>query len=81
MSNQLKVPKRWINATLFYLGCFGVVFHLTALVYGWWVGLGLVTDFWWTWPAPVVCMLWGLHPALQLQSERPLKKSAMTLDV
>ena len=79
--SKLKAPKRWLNATLFYLGCFGVVFHLTALIYGWWVGLGLVTEFWWTWPAPLVCILWGILPPLQLQPERRQGQPNSTLDV
>ncbi|MBU2427672.1 MAG: hypothetical protein KKA56_12415 [Gammaproteobacteria bacterium] len=80
MSN-LKVPKKWLNATLFYLGCFGVVFHLTATIYGLWVGLGVITDYWWTWPAPIVCILWGILPPLQLQAERPSKKRSSTFEV
>ena len=79
--SKLRVPKRWLNATLFYLGCFGVVFHLTALIYGWWIGLGLITGFWWTWPAPIVCILWGILPPLQLQSEQRLARANSTLDV
>ncbi|MBU1436366.1 MAG: hypothetical protein KJ930_12570 [Gammaproteobacteria bacterium] len=80
MSN-LKVPKKWLNATLFYLGCFGVVFHLTATIYGLWVGLGVITDYWWTWPAPIVCILWGILPPLQLQAERPSNKRSSTFEV
>jgi hypothetical protein len=79
--SKLKAPKRWFNAALFYFGCFGVVFHLTALMYGWWVGLGLITEFWWTWPAPLICILWGIFPPLQLQSERRAGQPKSTLDV
>jgi hypothetical protein len=79
--NKLKVPKRWLNATLFYLGCFGIVFHCTAIVYGWWVGLGFMSEFWWTWPAPFVCILWGILPPLQLQKERQHTHQKTTFDV
>jgi hypothetical protein len=79
--NKLTAPKRWLNATLFYLGCFGVVFHGTAILYGWWVGLGIMTQFWWTWPAPFICILWGILPALQLQSERQHAPRKTTFEV
>lgn len=81
MNRKLQAPKRWLNASLFYLGCFGVVFHITALIYGLWMGLGLITEFWWTWPAPVVCILWGILPQLQLQTESSTKQTAATFDV
>ncbi|RVU37183.1 hypothetical protein EOE67_11350 [Rheinheimera riviphila] len=79
--NKLVAPKRWLNASLFYLGCFGVVFQLTAQIYCWWVGLGLITEFWWTWPAPFICILWGILPSLQLQTERQAGKRHSTFEV
>ena len=81
MNNKLKTPTRWLNASLFYLGCFGVVFHITALIYGWWMGLGLLTEFWWTWPAPLLCILWGILPTLQLQAEPKPQKRHSTFEV
>jgi len=79
--NKFKAPKRWFNAALFYFGCFGVVFHLTALIYGWWIGLGLVTEFWWSWPAPLICIIWGIFPPLQLQLEQQPNKKHTTFEV
>lgn len=79
--NKLKAPKRWLNAVLFYFGCFGAVFHVIALLYGWWVNLGMVTEFWWTWPAPFICILWGIYPPLQLQPERQPDRASATFEV
>ncbi|OBP14719.1 hypothetical protein A5320_13400 [Rheinheimera sp. SA_1] len=79
--NKFTAPKRWLNASLFYIGCFGAVFQLTAQLYSWWIGLGLFTEFWWTWPAPVICILWGLVPSLQLQVEPQPQKPQSTFEV
>lgn len=63
-------PKRWLNATLFYLGCCGVIFQLIAWFCVLWLNFPVHQHEWWTWAAPISCILWGIVPALQLQTER-----------
>lgn len=65
---RLKMPTRLLNRSLVYIGLFGVVFQLTAMLYAWWHQLSL-QSFWLVLLAPLLCIASGLIPALQLQQE------------
>ncbi|KKO44169.1 hypothetical protein WG68_17075 [Arsukibacterium ikkense] len=64
-----RMPKRWFNRVLVYVGVFGIVFQLTAALYALWQGVYL-QQFWFiTLLAPLLCVFSGMVPALQLQRE------------
>ncbi|WP_189479786.1 hypothetical protein [Alishewanella tabrizica] len=65
---KLHLPKRWFNRLLCYAGCFGLVFQVTAAIHAWWYNIPL-DYFWWMLLAPLLCLLSGLSPALQIQKE------------
>ncbi len=67
----LQIPKRKLNAVLFYMGCCGLIFQLTALVFGWFVHQTWLQLPWYGWLGPLICLMWALLPALQLQRETP----------
>lgn len=62
------MPTRMFNRALVYIGIFGLVFQLTAMLYVWWHQLS-VQGFWLVLLAPLLCIASGLIPALQLQQE------------
>lgn len=65
----MKLPTRRLNQILFYLGVLGLGVQLVVSVillldaqqreWHWWFHL----------TAPLVCILWGIYPPLQLQKE------------
>ncbi|WP_337840412.1 hypothetical protein [Rheinheimera sp.] len=65
----MKLPSRWLNKTLFYCGLTGLSFQLIASVVILLQGQSRELHWWFHWAAPLVCLLWGLVPALQLQQE------------
>jgi len=66
----VRLPKRWFNRILCYIGIFGLVFQSTAAVHAWWHQIPL-QGFWLLLIAPLLCLASGLVPALQLQKEKP----------
>ncbi len=66
---QLRRPKRWFNALLFYTGWLGLAVHLVlmTLCYAW--GLLYQLSWWFVALAPALSVLWGGVAALQLQKE------------
>lgn len=68
MAKQFSMPTRLLNRCLVYIGLFGIVFQLTAMLYAWWHGLS-IQAFWLVLLAPLLCIVSGLVPALQLQQE------------
>ncbi len=65
----LSLPKRLLNRALVLLGLFGIVFQLTAAFYAWWYGIDLQTGWVVTLIAPLLCVVSGSVPVLQLQKE------------
>ncbi len=63
------MPKRWFNRVLVYIGVFGIVFQLTAALYALWHGVHLQPLWFITLLAPLLCVISGMLPALQLQRE------------
>lgn len=63
------MPKRWFNRALVYIGLFGIVFQLTAALYALWHGVHLQSFWFITLLAPLLCVVSGMLPALQLQRE------------
>ena len=63
------MPKRFLNRALVYIGVFGIVFQLTAALYALWHGVQLQPLWFVTLLAPLLCVLSGMLPALQLQRE------------
>ncbi|CAM3857285.1 hypothetical protein [Rheinheimera salexigens] len=66
---KFKMPKRIINIGLVYAGLFGILFQLVAFVFAWWHGISLQPSWILTLAAPLLCILSGIIPALQLQKE------------
>lgn len=66
-----RMPKRWLNRLIFYVGSFGLLFQLLAAVHAWWHELSL-PFFWLFLLAPLVCILSGVYVPLQLQPELPV---------
>ncbi|MFC4654657.1 MULTISPECIES: hypothetical protein [Rheinheimera] len=71
----MKLPVRWLNKTLFYCGLTGLSFQLIVSAVLLVQGQSRELHWWFHWAAPLVCMLWGLLPALQLQKEPTNKES------
>ena len=63
------MPKRIINRGLVYVGLFGIMFQLCALAFAWWHGIALQAGWFLTLIAPLLCIVSGVVPALQLQKE------------
>lgn len=74
------MPKRFINKILFLVGGVGLLFQTCASIYALIMGIPLNWHWWFSWMAPLICLLWGIVPWLQLQKEpdnnprRALKK-------
>lgn len=66
---QIRRPKRWFNALLFYTGWLGLVVHLVLMLYCYARGLQYPISWWFVALAPVLSVLWGGVAALQLQKE------------
>lgn len=64
------LPKRRFNLALVYIGIFGWLFQLSALLYGYWQHQMWFQLPWYGWLGPFLCILWGIVPALQLQKEQ-----------
>lgn len=64
----MQLPKRWLNRALCYVGLFGLVFQITAVVHAFWYQLPF-SHFWFLLIAPLLCIASGLIPALQPQKE------------
>lgn len=62
-------PRRIVNRALFMIGLAGVVLQWIAIVYAYWQGFTISFHWWFHWLAPLLCVLWGTVPALQLQQE------------
>jgi len=73
------LPKKWLNACFFYLGCVGLLVQIAAQLYLWWHDFAYPGMPWYIWLAPVLLILSGLVPALQLQNEQPPKKGEVAL--
>ncbi|MDP2713940.1 hypothetical protein [Rheinheimera sp.] len=69
MTQQYKLPKRWLNKSLVYAGLFGLVFQLCAVTFSWWHGIALYEGWWLMLLAPCLCIASGMLPSLQLQQE------------
>ncbi len=67
---QLCRPKRWFNATLFYLGWLGLCWHFVLMLFCWWQQIHYPVSWWFTVLAPALSICWGGMPLLQLQRER-----------
>lgn len=65
----MKFPKRWFNRLLCYSGIFGLVFQTTAALHAWWHQVPLHQLWLFLLIAPILCLVSGIHPALQLQKE------------
>lgn len=63
------MPTRWINKTLFIAGGVGVLFQVLATIYALIHQIDLQWHWWFNGLAPILCLLWGLVPKLQLQKE------------
>ncbi|TXH97273.1 MAG: hypothetical protein E6Q75_05310 [Rheinheimera sp.] len=66
---QIRRPKRWFNALLFYTGWLVLVVHLVLMLYCYARGLTYPMSWWFVALSPVLSVLWGGVPALQLQKE------------
>jgi len=66
---QLRRPKRWFNALLFYTGWLGLALHLVLMLYCTAKGISYPMSWWFVALAPVMSVLWGGVAALQLQKE------------
>ncbi|WP_306518047.1 hypothetical protein [Rheinheimera sp.] len=76
---KILLPKQWLNAAFFYLGCLGLLFQISAQLMIWWQGYDHPGMPWYIWLAPMLLILWGVVPALQLQNELPHKSGEVTL--
>ncbi|MGI5308822.1 hypothetical protein [Rheinheimera sp. WS51] len=70
---KFKMPKRFINRLLVFAGLFGIVFQLVAFVFAWYKGMNLQASWILTLAGPLLCILSGITPALQLQKEPETK--------
>lgn len=66
---QLRRPKRWFNALLFYTGWLGLAVHLVLMTLCYASGLLYPLSWWFVALAPALSVLWGGVAALQLQKE------------
>jgi hypothetical protein len=73
---QLRVPKRPLNKLLFYVGWCGLAMHMVLMAYCGWIQLTYPVNWWFSILAPVLSILWGGVPALQIQSEQEPAKHA-----
>jgi len=71
MTSQIVVPKRWFNRLLAVVGLLGLVGHAVISSYLAWYDLSYPLHWTFTILAPICCLLWGLVPRLQLQTEHP----------
>lgn len=78
---KVVLPKKWLNATLFYVGCVGLVLQVAAALTIWWHSYDHPGMPWYIWLAPVMLICWGLLPALQLQNEHPGKNGEVRIKV
>ncbi|MCC5826634.1 hypothetical protein [Alkalimonas sp.] len=62
-------PTRWLNRSLFLIGTAGIALQWLAVGYAWWQGFSVSFHWWFHWLAPLLCVLWGTIPRLQLQPE------------
>ncbi|MDX3772786.1 hypothetical protein QE250_01515 [Chromatiaceae bacterium AAb-1] len=63
------MPKRFLNKLLFLTGGVGLLFQTLACIYALLHGISLDWHWWFSWLAPLICLLWGIVPRLQLQKE------------
>ncbi|WNO61432.1 hypothetical protein [Rheinheimera sp. MMS21-TC3] len=68
------MPKRLINKALVYIGLFGVLFQISAFVFAWWHDIGMQLSWLLTLAGPLLCIVSGITPALQLQKEPEAKQ-------
>lgn len=66
---QLRRPKCWFNALLFYTGWLGLAVHLVLMLYCYAKGLTYPMSWWFVALAPALSVLWGGVAALQFQKE------------
>lgn len=71
---QLQRPQRWFNMLLFYTGWLGLGCHLLLMLYCGWQHLSYPLSWWYTALAPVLSILWGGVPALQICAELPVNR-------
>lgn len=62
-------PRRVLNQAFFIIGVAGVVVQWCAIGYARWQGFDISFHWWFHWLAPLLCVLWGTVPVLQLQPE------------
>ena len=65
----MRLPKKPVNAVLFYMGSLGLLIQVLVSFYLLTQGRNMEWHWWFHWLAPVLCVLWGFVPALQLQRE------------
>jgi hypothetical protein len=75
MKLQLVIPKRWFNRLITAVGLLGLVGHAGFSTYLAWHDLTYPLHWTFTILAPICCLLWGMVPQLQLQTEPPSKSS------
>ena len=68
------MPTRLVNKGLVYIGIFGILFQLLAFIFAWWHGMGLHFSWLLTLAGPLLCIVSGITPALQLQKEPQTKQ-------
>lgn len=66
---MLKLPKKPVNAVLFYVGTLGLLTQVLASFYLLTQGRTMDWHWWFHWLAPTLCLVWGIIPRLQLQKE------------
>jgi len=65
----MRLPKKPVNAVLFYMGSLGFITQLLVSFYLLTQGRTMDWHWWFHGLAPMLCMVWGFVPALQLQKE------------
>jgi hypothetical protein len=65
----MKLPKKPVNALLFYIGVLGLLTQLLVSFYLLTQGRTMEWHWWFHGLAPGLCLSWGLIPTLQLQKE------------
>ena len=76
---QLRRPKRWFNALLFYSGWSSLFCHLCLMLFCLSQEISYPLNWWFVALAPALSILWGGVGALQLQTELPARDSARLL--
>ncbi len=66
---MLKLPKKPVNAVLFYMGTLGLLTQVLVSFYLLTQGRTMDWQWWFHWRAPTLGLIWGIVPALQLQKE------------